>query len=395
MKQLNSLIVLLNLLRHKKGNKKILIMDLGALTLPIRILKTLGIWITKSSSAAYIMYSGIMQFVFVYGFTFMMGSYIVNVSEIIDFADQSSSFCTYVVCSVKCVNIFFQADKLEALFRELKQTMNDYGINETYKKHVDKAYSFLKMYWGATFSTVFLAGFIPFFSNRLAYRMWFPYSLDDPALYYTSAFYQWIGTICYSACNVMMDMLPVLLIGYFIAQLEHLSDRLATIRPQTDPKKQHHNRKELVTCINYQLKIIELVRKTEKIFSVVIFIQGLFSSVILCTTSFALTMLVFPQDAGLMMKFTSYMLAMITQIFIPCYYGTELKLAYDKISESLFHSEWMYENREFRTNMKFLMEHSKNSLKIIAFGIVKIDLQNFMTICNSAYSLFSVFKKTN
>ncbi|XP_070506776.1 odorant receptor 94b-like [Chironomus tepperi] len=372
-------------------------MDIGFFKIPLKLTKFLGIWVKKDDSVYYLAYAMFMQFIFIYAFTFMMGMYIVNVSDIIDFADQSSSFCTYLVCSVKSINVFFQIDKLEANFRELRQCIEHYGTPESYKNHVNKAYKLLKMYWAATFFTVFYAGFIPFFSDRLAYPMWFPYSLEVPTLYYISAFYQWIGTVLYSTANVMMDMMPVLFIAYYIALFENIADRLQAIKKQkvVNGKKIFDNKKELITCIHYQLKVIELVRKTENIFSVVIFIQGLFSSVILCTSSFALTMLVFPKDVDLITKFTSYMMAMVSQIFIPCYYGTELKLAYDKISDALFHSEWMYEDKETRKIISFIMEHSKEPIKIVAFGIVKIDLANFGTICNSAYSLFSVFKRTN
>lgn len=396
MKSLSSFVGCDKQLRSE-NNKQAAKMDLGFFNTPLRLLKFLGIWVKKNDSNSYLAYAMFMQILFVYAFTFMMGMYIVNVSDIIDFADQSSSFCTYVVCSVKSINIFFQIDKLEANFQELKQCIEEFETPESYKKHINKAYKLLKMYWAATFTTVLYAGFIPFFSDRLAYRMWFPYSLENPTMYYISAMYQWIGTVLYSTANVMMDMLPVLFIGYFIAMFENIADRLAKIRKQeiVNGKKKIDNKKELIKCINYQRKVIELVRKTEKIFSVVIFIQGLFSSVILCTTSFALTMLVFPKDADLITKFTTYIMAMVTQIFIPCYYGTELKLAYDRISDALFHSEWMYEDMESKKIISFIMEHSKEPIKIVAFGIVKIDLANFGTICNSAYSLFSVFKKTN
>lgn len=380
----------------KTRKNQIATMDLGFFNTPLRLTRYLGIWVKKDDSKFYLVYALFMQIVFVYAFTFMMGMYFVNVSDIIDFADQSSSFCTYVVCSVKSINIFFQIDKLETNFQELKQCIDDFETPEHYKKHIKKAYKLLKMYWTATFVTCLYGGFIPFFSDRLAYRMWFPYSLESPAMYYTSAMYQWIGTILYSTANVMMDMLPVLFIGYFIALFENIADRLASIGKQKFVnEKEIDNKKELIKCIKYQRIVIKLVRKTEKIFSVVIFIQGLFSSVILCTTTFALTMLVFPKDVDLIMKFTTYIMAMVTQIFIPCYYGTELKLAYDRISDSLFHSEWMYEDMESKKIISFIMEHSKEPMKIVAFGIVKIDLSNFGTICNSAYSLFSVFKKTN
>jgi len=369
-------------------------MDIDVFKIPVMVLKFNGVWIRKDSSTYYIVYSIIMQFLFGYAFTFFMGMYIVNVTGVLDFADQSSYFFTYFVCCLKCINIYIHIENIIDLFDELKECIDEFGIDNSYKKHIKQAFMFVKIFWAASFTTVFLAGFIPFFSDRLAYPMWFPYSLENPFLYYMSAFYQWIGGICYSAANVMMDMIAVLFIAYFIAMFEHLADRLEHITKHEEGTERIDNKKELLACIRYQQKITKLVKEIEKIFSFIIFIQGLFSSIILCMVTFALTMVHLPEDVGILMKFTTYMASMTSQIFIPCFYGTKLQLSYDRIAESLFHCDWMYEDKEFRKIVEFIMENSKKPMRIVAIGFVKIDLSNFGSICNSAYSLFSVLRRT-
>lgn len=365
---------------HKKSPD----MDLQVLKVPIRIIKIGGIWITKDSSTVFKVYSAIMQLLFVYIYTFLSGMYIINVTNIIDFADQSCYFFTYFVCVFKCINIYLNADTLEDLFVELKELLVKYEWNDAYIKPVKRAYVFVKIYWYAAWSNVIPGGFLAFFSGRLAYRMWFPYDADVTFYYFLSVVYQWIDTIMYSASNVMMDMLPVLLIGYFISMLQHLGDKLKDVKDV----------KELTDHIEYQLRIIRLIRKTERIFSVVIFVQGLFSSIVLCTCTIALTTVNFSEHPEMAMKFITFMLTMVSQIFIPCYYGTELRLTYTRLTDSLFHSEWMSKDGVYRKNVMIMLEHSSVPMRIVAFGDINIDLQNFGTICNSAYSLFSVFNRT-
>ncbi|XP_070506777.1 odorant receptor 94b-like [Chironomus tepperi] len=370
-------------------------MDIDVFKIPLMVLKFNGVWITKDSSIYYIIYSVIMQFLFTYAFTFLMGMYIIDVTGVLDFADQSSYFFTYLVCTFKCINIYIQIDDLVDLFDELKDCIDEFGLDKSYKKHIQQANMFVKFFWVASFTTVFFGGFIPFFSGRLAYPMWFPYNLDNRFLFYMSVFYQWIGTICYSAANVMMDMIPVLFMSYFIAMFEHIGDRLELITKQDEGSEERiDNKKELLICIKYQQTVIKLVRKIEKMFSFIIFVQGLFSSIILCMISFALTMVHLPEDASIFMKLTTYMASMTSQIFIPCFYGTKLRLTYDRIAVTLFHCDWMYEDREFRKIVEFVMENSKTPMRIVAIGFVKIDLTNFGSICNSAYSLFSVLRRT-
>jgi odorant receptor len=87
------------------------------------------------------------------------------------------------------------------------------------------------------------------------------------------------------------------------------------------------------------------------------------------------------------------MIMELIQIWLPCYYGNELKFASEKISMSMFHSDWSTTTKSFKTAMKIFMENNKKSTWIRAFGYIKIDLTTFISICNFAYSLYAVFKK--
>ena len=114
-------------------------MDIDVFKIPLMVLKYNGVWIKKDSSTYYIIYSIIMQFLFAYAFTFFMGMYIVNVTGILDFADQSSYFFTYFVCCFKCINIYIQIDDLIDLFDELKECIDEFGIDNSYKNFVQAA----------------------------------------------------------------------------------------------------------------------------------------------------------------------------------------------------------------------------------------------------------------
>lgn len=86
---------------------------------------------------------------------------------------------------------------------------------------------------------------------------------------------------------------------------------------------------------------------------------------------------------------------MIVQILLPCYFGNEMIIASEKLSTSLFHSDWMNESREFRMAMKIFMENAKIPIKLSAVGIFQLSLDNFLKIINSAYSLYAVLKNVD
>lgn len=88
-----------------------------------------------------------------------------------------------------------------------------------------------------------------------------------------------------------------------------------------------------------------------------------------------------------------YMVPMMFQIFLPCYYGNEIILKSKNLSNDYFHSDWFNESRKSRNSAKIMMEFVKKPVKIRVIGIFDVDLTTFMRICNSAYTLFAVFKR--
>jgi odorant receptor len=110
--------------------------------------------------------------------------------------------------------------------------------------------------------------------------------------------------------------------------------------------------------------------------------------------------LFFPQispvnDALLFYRTVGLSITMIIQVFLPCYYGNQVLVASQKLSASLFHSNWIKTDRKFKTQMKIFLEISKKPIKVLAFGFVSIDYTTFNSILNSAYSLYALVKKIN
>lgn len=89
---------------------------------------------------------------------------------------------------------------------------------------------------------------------------------------------------------------------------------------------------------------------------------------------------------------TSYIVPMVFEIFLPCYFGQLLHDAYHKLGTSLYASAWVSANRNFTNSIKVVMENFKGAVKISAFGVVHVDLQTFGRIINSAFSLYAVLK---
>lgn len=91
-------------------------------------------------------------------------------------------------------------------------------------------------------------------------------------------------------------------------------------------------------------------------------------------------------------RLLTYMLPIVLQIFIPCYFGEEMTSASERLSTSLFKSEWINESEDFKMLMKIFLENSKRPIRLSAFGVFNVTLDNFLKIINLAYSLFAVMR---
>ena len=85
-------------------------------------------------------------------------------------------------------------------------------------------------------------------------------------------------------------------------------------------------------------------------------------------------------------------MAMLMQIFFPCYYGSEILAVSENLSTSLFHSDWIGTDQKFQSAMRIFMERAKRAKKIFIFGVFEVNLETFTLICRSAYSLYAVLK---
>lgn len=95
------------------------------------------------------------------------------------------------------------------------------------------------------------------------------------------------------------------------------------------------------------------------------------------------------------MRTLSFGFTITCQTFLPCYYGNEVALASDQISTTLFHSNWIKKHKSYKSAVGILLENSKETIRIVAIGIVYIDISTATSIGKSTYSLFALFRKMN
>jgi hypothetical protein len=89
------------------------------------------------------------------------------------------------------------------------------------------------------------------------------------------------------------------------------------------------------------------------------------------------------------------MIPTILQILLPCYFATNLTSASENMSTSLFYSNWQKESKDLKSTIKIVMEMSKKNIVVRSFGVFEVNLEKFLAILNSAYSLYAVLRSVS
>jgi len=90
-----------------------------------------------------------------------------------------------------------------------------------------------------------------------------------------------------------------------------------------------------------------------------------------------------------------YLMGVMAQLLLPCYYGQQLIEVSSKLSMSLFHAHYKCDEKSSKANIKILLELLKKPKKLRAFFIFDISMDIYLRIFNASYSLYAILKSLN
>lgn len=136
--------------------------------------------------------------------------------------------------------------------------------------------------------------------------------------------------------------------------------------------------------------IKNFVVKVNDCFNHIYYLQNIFSRVVICM--FLLNM-VYAKSIGETFLSLSFVAQSIFEIYLPCYYGSEMERSSDNLMDAIYQSDWL--NCDLKTKkliVKF-MENLKRPMKINFYLIFDVKLELFAKIMNAAYSFYCVLSK--
>nr|XP_015839882.1 PREDICTED: uncharacterized protein LOC663463 [Tribolium castaneum] len=219
---------------------------------------------------------------------------------------------------------------------------------------------------------------------RLPLSGWYPFSTEkSPAFefaYTYQIFTTWVGGLG----DISMDTFMSGTIMVISTQLSLLKDGLENVARNIKHDKSSVN-KNLIQCACHYRSIIQFAAEVTNLFTTCITAQFVVGVIIVCMSMFQMSLV-----SVLSFQFAAmllYQICVLMEIYLWCFYGNEVMLKSDQLTQAAYMSEWLDGTEEFKQNLLFLMTRTQFPLKLYASGIkmdndpiYKLDLRDLVKI---------------
>ncbi|KAL0840581.1 hypothetical protein ABMA28_015790 [Loxostege sticticalis] len=146
----------------------------------------------------------------------------------------------------------------------------------------------------------------------------------------------------------------------------------------------------LVHCVKHQLQIKWFVKEVESIFCEAMTVQFLIMAFVICMTVYKIVGLTV-SSAEFWMVFV-YLNCMLAQLFIYCYFGTQVKYESEFVAQSAYCGAWTRLSPAFRRQLGILMQCARPIVPCAA-KIVPVSLETYIAVLRASYTLFTILDK--
>ena len=268
-----------------------------------KVLKCTGMWQNGSQSWTYFFAGFLFHFFSIVVYLGFELIYAAKAETFNDMIDALGLSVTFIAMLFKWINFLYKIKKIEKSVEHLIALMT-FSINERLetrdhiRSSVDYGFKAFKIFWISAFCNGLSAIITTSVSHKLPFKVWFPFETEKSQFgFWIAAFLQVFNCIVISTIDVSIDFLPITFMTFARGLTDELSERLlefGKIRKtksgkQFNGKINKNQSDQIVKCIEIHRKIKEVQGEIQKNFSVVILLQGLLSSVILCTCAFTMS----------------------------------------------------------------------------------------------------------
>ncbi|KAJ3656623.1 hypothetical protein Zmor_015684 [Zophobas morio] len=258
-----------------------------------------------------------------------------------------------------------------------------------------------KIFLFMCFVTCCLWGIFPFLDRqpgekiRLPLSGWYPFGTDTSPSFELVYAYQIFATWINGMGNITMDTFISGAIMAISVQLKILNNSFEVMTVQNYQSRNlrcestlKNLRRALVKNIVHYKSILQLSAEMTSLFTICMTSQFAVSVIIICMTMFQMSLVSVASLQFLSMLL--YQACILLEIFLWCYYGNEVIIESEKLTQSAYVCEWIECTKEFKKDLLFFMTRTQFPLKLYAGGYFTLSLGTYMAILKSSWSYFAV-----
>ncbi|CAK1544596.1 unnamed protein product [Leptosia nina] len=199
--------------------------------------------------------------------------------------------------------------------------------------------------------------------------------------------YQCVGIFGHMMYNVNVDTLIAGLMLHAIAQVKVIDSELRNLKRRNCHPDENL---KLDKCLRHYDMLLNYVSVVQDITSVTMFIQFSVASGSICAILCSLFMPKSIRDLiSVLLYMSAYAFVMLLQIFVPAYFGTQLRYSSQALVSAAYSSEWISRSESFKRSLKLFMLRANTAIFLTGCGLFPLTLDSFTSV-PTAFQLITI-----
>ncbi|XP_014486424.1 PREDICTED: odorant receptor 46a, isoform A-like [Dinoponera quadriceps] len=116
------------------------------------------------------------------------------------------------------------------------------------------------------------------------------------------------------------------------------------------------------------------------------------STLVVCSNLFQLAMAAV--DANIL-PLILYTACMLSQIFIYCWFGNEVKIKSLQVTDNVYKIKWLALDNRIKKGLLLIMKRSASPIEFTSAVVITMNLDSFVSVLKASYSVFNLLKRAN
>nr|QJX74332.1 odorant receptor 54 [Ceracris kiangsu] len=239
-------------------------------------------------------------------------------------------------------------------------------------------------------------------------HVWYPFSYTQSPVYEVIYAEVAAGLMYGALLSSIMDGFLVSLFIYMAGHLQLLNLMLRNMCGGQAEDEDHHGKRphhlaavhqeqlirwRLAQCVTYHCHIDRSVQRLSTLFGPILLGQFLMDIIAIAATAFVA--IAKNADSTWLVKYTSYLSAVIQQLLFYCWFGTDVLSESERLQTSAYSSDWVDASPRFRMELRIFLCRTHRPMRLTASKFYTISRETFLMLMNASLSYFAVLREIN